>query len=73
MSDILSVYVWPFAAAVLSYILCVYVVSKRRLVFDTEKNRLFKAISSHLQGEQKEKTLSLLLILAAMVMFDRKC
>lgn len=69
MSDVLSVYVWPFAAAVLSYILCVYVVSKRRLVLDTDKNRLYKAISSHLQGEQKEKTLSLLLILIAMLMF----
>ena len=72
MSDILVVYVWPFAAAVLSYILCVYVISKRRFVFDVNKNRLFKSISSHLQGEQKEKTLSLLLILIAMIMFGQE-
>ena len=72
MSDILVVYVWPFAAAVLSYILCVYVISKRRLVFDINKNRLFKAISSHLQGEPKEKMLSLLLIVIAMVMFSQE-
>ena len=72
MSDVLVVYVWPFAAAVLSYILCVYVISKRRIVFDINKNRLFKNISSHLQGEQKEKTLSLLLILVAMIMFGQE-
>ena len=72
MSEVLVVYVWPFAAAVLSYILCVYLISKRRLVFDINKNRLFKTISSHLQGEQKEKTLSLLLILVAMIMFGQE-
>ena len=72
MSDVLSVYVWPFAAAVLSYILCVYVVSKRRLVIDLGKNRFCKAILVHLQGEKKEKELSLLLILTAMVMFGQE-
>jgi len=69
MSETLSVYVWPFAAAVLSYVLCVYVVSKRRLVIELDKNRFCKAILAHLQGKKKEKDLSLLLILIAMVLF----
>lgn len=72
MPDILSVYVWPFAAAVLSYILCLYVISKRRIVFDFGKNRICKAVMAHLQGKPKEKELSLVLILFAGVLLAQE-
>ena len=72
MSDVLVVYVWPFAAAVLAYILCVYVISKRRSVFDYGRSRLCKAIASHLQGNRGEKDLSLILILVAMMLIGQE-
>ena len=72
MPDILSVYVWPFIAAVLSYILCLYVISKRRFDFGFDKNRFSKAVYVHLQGKQKEKDLSFILILFAVVLFAQE-
>ena len=72
MSDVLVVYVWPFAAAVLAYILCVYVISKRRSVFDYGRSRLCQAIASHLQGNRGEKDLSLILILVAMMLLGQE-
>ena len=72
MSEVLVVYVWPFAAAVLAYILCVYVISKRRFVFDHGNSRFCKAISSHHQGSRKDKDLSLILILIAMILLGQE-
>ena len=72
MSDILSVYVWPFIAAVLSYILCLYVISRRRLVFDFDKNRFFKPVYAKLQGKKKEKDMSFILVLTAASLFAQE-
>ena len=68
MTDALPVYIWPFIAAVLSYILCLYVISKRRLDLGFDKSRFLSGILKRLNGDRKEKELTLLLILIALIM-----
>lgn len=68
MSDVLSVYIWPLISAVLSYILCLYVISKRRLVFDFHKKKFGNAVYARLKGKRKEKDKTFILILIAVTM-----